>query len=56
MRNLTDDEMLAIEGGAAYTCALLGGLSLVAFASGNWWALAGALIASYSNDCFSGIY
>jgi hypothetical protein len=49
---MTTDEMRATSGGATYTCALLGGFTTVAFLSGQWWAVAGGLIAAYNSGCF----
>ncbi len=49
---MTEPEMLAVSGGAAYTCALLGGFTTVAFLAGQWWAVAGGLIAAYNSGCF----
>ena len=49
---MTTDEMLTTCGGATYTCALLGGFTTVAFLSGQWWAVAGGLIAAYNSGCF----
>ncbi len=51
--NLTVQEMAGIDGGIApYTCAMLGGLTAAAFLAGQWWAVAGGLIAAYNGGCF----
>ncbi len=53
-RELAYDEMLGICGGAMpYSCALLGGFTAVAFLAGQWWAVAGGLLAAYNTGCFS---
>ncbi len=50
---LTPQEMIVIEGGMQrYTCAMLGGLTAAAFIAGQWWAVAGGLIAAYNGGCF----
>jgi hypothetical protein len=50
---LASDELMAISGGAErYTCALLGGLTVAAAIGQQWWAVGGALVASYANGCF----
>jgi hypothetical protein len=51
---LTAGEMLSIQGGARYTCALLGGFTAAALLGGQWYAVAGGLIAAYSAGCFDG--
>lgn len=51
--DLTSDELFNISAGAEpYTCALLGAITAVAFFSGQWYAAAGAFVASYGNNCF----
>ncbi len=50
---LTADEMRATSGGMQYTCALLGGFTAAAFLGGQYWAVAGGLIAAYNAGCFS---
>ncbi len=53
LAGLTPQEMLVIEGGMQrYTCAMLGGLTAAAFIAGQWWAVAGGLIAAYNGGCF----
>ncbi len=53
-RELTDDEVLGLYGGAMpYSCALMGGFTAVAFLAGQWWAVAGGLVAAYNSGCFS---
>jgi hypothetical protein len=50
---LTEDEMLAVEGGMErYSCALVGGFTAVAFLAGQWWAVAGGVITAYNAGCF----
>jgi len=50
---MTAQEMLSTEGGLErYTCAMLGGLTAAAFLAGQWWAVAGGLIAAYNGGCF----
>jgi hypothetical protein len=53
LAGLTAQEMLSIEGGVErYTCAMLGGLTAAAFLAGQWWAVAGGMIAAYNVGCF----
>jgi len=53
LTELSNDEMLHIDGGIArYGCALIGGLTAAAFLAGQWWAVAGGLVAAYNSNCF----
>lgn len=49
---LTENEMLNIGGGGGYGCAALGGLTVLAAVSGQWWAVGFALVGAYNAGCF----
>jgi hypothetical protein len=52
-RDLTDDEIQTVSGGmTAFGCALVGGFTMAAFVAGQWWAVAGGLLAAYNGGCF----
>lgn len=52
-QDLTNEETETTWGGAsALGCAMLGGLAMACFATGNGLGVAGALIAAYNGGCF----
>lgn len=52
-QDLTNEETETVRGGvAAFGCALLGGLGMAFFITGNGLGVAGCLIAAYNGGCF----
>ncbi len=53
MDDMTMEELISIQGGTDYDCAILGSITALAFMGAQWLAVTALLIAAYKAGCFN---